>query len=167
MADVQNKRKYTNINIGTLMFVFNTIKDNSVNNTCQISLRDLAGKTGLSHSTVHRAVQRLAAEGYIEVIPSRLPNEPDTLVIKRPINLADMAMQLRAKLNQMLDDMNEVVSLLPVLVNSDNIIKEKAEMFDKLKDAVMSYNTLPNNTLILTLDAAKLPSKLADLFTVK
>lgn len=164
---IEGKRRYNIVNIGTMITVYNVIKENSVANRCELSLREIAAKAGFSHSTAHRAIQRLAAEGYIEVLPAERPNIPDTIVIKREIDFANLALQVGAKLDEVCNELNTMRSLLPSLLSIDPIARQKAELFDVLKSSITSVNKLPNDMLVLTIDATKLPPRLADLFKDK
>ena len=148
----------------TSMTILEALRQNSINGRVKISVRDLSQITGHSHSTVHRALQRLRFEGWIDIIPSDKVNEPDTIVIKRkPDTVQSLTEKLTHVMQQMEANMEEALSIIPVLYQAVSASKTRSsdEVLSLLRDAVASCSILPGNLCSVVFDLSKLPPDVA------
>lgn len=148
----------------TSMAILEALRQNSVDGKVKMSVRDLSQITGHSHATVHRALQRLRFEGWIDILPSDKVNEPDTIVIKRePDTLQSLTEKLTHVMQQMEAHMEEALSIIPVLYQAVSATRslKPDEMLSVLRDAVASCSMLPGNLFNVVFDLSKLPPDVA------
>lgn len=138
------KQSRVHVTLDNMRLVYEVLKRHCPAGRCRMSVRDIAEECGMAHSTAHRALQRLKAEGFIEIEPARYVNEPDTIVIN-PHGFSDSLLNARSILERVIEDLNEVYALLPMAAKTAPEVEQKAAFFDQLLSSAVGFLQLPDN----------------------
>lgn len=151
----EGSKRYVPSVLDNMRLVYDVLKQHSVGGQCRLSVRDIAEICGLTHTAVHRILQRLKAEGLIQVEPGRYVNEPDTIIVN-PSGYSDVVLEVMATLQKMAQDINYVNAFLPALVKQQVEAGEGSALFNDFLQAVIAVNELPG-FLNVVVDTSKLP----------
>lgn len=84
------------------------------------SMMQMAKETGYSNATIHRSIKTLEKEGYIQIIPSKNPKKPNTIIYLGPSEeeMENLLEKANYAVQNLIQASNEVQEILRMIENT-------------------------------------------------
>lgn len=84
------------------------------------SMMQMAEETGYSNATIHRSIKTLEKEGYIQIIPSKNPKKPNTIIYLGPSEeeMENLLEKANYAVQNLIQASNEVQEILRMIENT-------------------------------------------------